>query len=166
MYLAVYDKDGEDRSMDDILHSVSINLTVDDIPLGVETTPLTYTGPMGYSSLVLSYTVVCAENWYGPDCSEWCQGIHCPCDLPVPCHDNCLGVICGDNAHCMDGVNTFTCVCDSSYTGVYCEAKIDNCEGVHCGEHGHCVDELNSFLCVCETGYSGQYCTEGTCIIE
>ena len=61
----------------------------------------------------------------------------------------------------MDGVNTFTCVCDSGYTGEYCEAAINNCEGVSCGEHGHCVDEMNSFVCVCAVGYTGRYCSEG-----
>ena len=82
--MAVYDKDGEDSSLDDLMYDVSINLTTNDIPLGVETAPLTYTGPMGYSSMVLSYTVVCAENWYGPDCNEWCQEITVPVTYLLP----------------------------------------------------------------------------------
>ena len=159
--MAVYDKDDEDRNLDDLLYDISINLTTNDIQLGIETAPLTYTGPMGYSTIVLSYTVVCAENWYGPGCNEWCQGDHCPRDLSIPCHDNCLGVICRDNTHCVDGVNTFTCVCDNGYTGKYCEAAINNCEGVSCGEHSHCIDEMNSFVCVCAVGYTGRYCSEG-----
>ena len=161
VYLAAYDKDGEDRNADDILYNININLTTDNIPLGMETAPVTYTGPMGYSSIVLSFHVVCAENWYGPDCNRWCQGDHCVCDLSVPCHNNCLGVICGDNSHCVDGVNAFTCVCDAGYTGKYCERNIDECEDVSCSGHGHCVDEVNSFVCECEVGFTGRYCSEG-----
>ena len=35
---------------------------------------------------------------------------------------------CGENQHCIDGTNTFTCICDDGYTGKHCEEEIDECK--------------------------------------
>ena len=66
--LIVFDRD-LNEPQNDLLNEVQVNLTVKDIQLGVETLPKTYTGPMGYSNITLSFYVTCAENWYGPYCN-------------------------------------------------------------------------------------------------
>ena len=46
------------------------------IPNLTSTEPLqeTYTGVMGVASLLLSITLACADNYYGPDCAMYCVG--------------------------------------------------------------------------------------------
>ena len=134
------------------------NLTINNIEIGVETAPLTYTGPVGRSSITTSFAIVCAEYWYGPYCNSWCAGENCQFDLPVPSHDNCVGVVCGENRHCVDGVNTFTCICDGGFTGRNCNININDCEGVNCSGNGRCIDGVDSFQCECDSGYSGVLC--------
>ena len=154
--LTVFDRDLNEYQ-NDLLNEVQVNLTVHNIQLGVETLPKTYTGPMGYSNITLSFYVTCAENWYGPYCNIFSQDF--ACDLPVPCHDNCVGVVCGENRHCVDGVDVYVCTCDSGFAGRKCEINIDDCEGVNCsGNRGRCIDGINSFQCECDSGYSGVLC--------
>ena len=113
---------------------------------------------MGYSNITLSFLVTCAEYWYGPDCNRWCQESTCMCDLPVPCHDNCLGVACGENRYCVDGVDVYVCTCDRGFTGRWCEINVDECEGVNCSGNGRCIDGVDSFYCDCAYGYYGPLC--------
>ena len=95
---------------------------------------------MGQSNITISFSVVCAEYWYGQYCNFWCsQDKNCECDLSVPCHNNCLGVVCGENRHCVDGVDIYVCTCDSGFTGKQCEIQMDECEGVSCSENGKCI---------------------------
>ena len=142
----------------DTLCEAQANLTTDSIEIGVETAPLTYKGPMGQASITMSFAIVCAEYWYGPYCGSWCPGEIYQCDLPVPCHNDCVGVVCGENRHCVDGVNTFTCICDSGFTGRYCDINIDDCEGIDCSGNGRCIDRVGSFQCECNSGYTGVLC--------
>ena len=153
--LTVYDRD-LNKPQNDLLSKVQVNLTVNNTQLGVETAPKTYTGPMGYSNITLSFYVTCAENWYGPYCNIFHQDY--TCDLPVPCHDNCVGVVCGGNRHCVDGPDVYVCTCDQGFTGRACEINNDECEGVNCSGNGRCIDGMGSFQCECDSGYSGELC--------
>ena len=154
--MTVYDRD--DNHRDDKLHEIEVDLRVGSTELGTETAPITYTSQMGFSNITLSFYVTCAENWYGPYCNIFCQRKDCLCDLPVPCHDNCMGVICGENRHCVDGVDVYVCTCDDGFTGRYCEINLNECEGVNCSGNGKCIDGVDSFYCDCDIGYSGTTC--------
>ena len=104
-----------------------------NISLGVETKPLTFSHTLPLrSSITLSFEVVCVENYYGRDCTQFCRE-NCTCEPGFTgefCHEinDCYGVDCGENRHCIDEVNTFTCICDDGYTGKHCEEEIDECK--------------------------------------
>ena len=169
IYLAALDSNSPD--IENLLTEAHVNLTTDDTQLGVETTPVVYTGQTGHTNITATFVVTCAEHWYGQTCNLWCQK-DCTCDLPVSCHDNCRGVVCGENRHCVDGVDVYVCTCDDGFTGRYCEINLNECEGVNCSGNGRCIDGIESFYCECDYPYSGTMCEKfdgdasltGTCI--
>ena len=65
---------------------------------------------------------------------------------------------CGVNRHCIDGLNTFTCVCDDGYTGEHCEVEINECErlNITCSEHGQCMKDASTYRCVCDPHFTGE----------
>ena len=60
------------------------------------------------------------------------------------CVENCSG-----NGVCDE--STFTCQCDSSWTGLYCQLRA--CPN-GCSRNGHCDNGRGQ--CVCDNGYTGQ----------
>ena len=157
----------QNRSNEAILLSVAqLNLSTDNVQLGVEITPPTFTGLTGHSNLTISVVVTCAERWFGQRCSDWCQGPNCVCNQPAPCHNNCVGVVCGENRHCVDGVDQYVCTCDRRFTGRACEINMDDCEGVDCNGHGRCIDGQGYFQCECDSGYSGGLCEIADTVTE
>ena len=116
------------------------------------------------ASMSLSFRVVCADNFYGPDCSHYCAS-DCTCDPGYTgefCHeiDDCLNVNCDGNGQCVDAKDDYTCVCKPGYTGSNCEIDINECESmdITCSNRGQCVDGINNFVCDCEVGYTGEIC--------
>ena len=160
-FLEVIDYDS-DKLVGRVVHNISDN----NITLGMETEPrnFSYRPPPVRSSIVLSFKVVCAENYYGPNCSRLCTE-NCACNPGFTgefCHeiDDCYGVNCGTNHQCIDGVSNYTCVCNPGYTGENCDVNIDDCQAVifNCSGRGLCIDDINAFTCVCDAGYTGKYC--------
>ena len=165
-YLEVRDDDSQEGdTRGDLVGRVFHNI-YSNISLGVETKPLHfYFGHTG-SSIVLSFKVVCAENYYGPDCSQFCTE-DCTCDPSFTgefCHeiDDCYGIDCGENGQCIDGANNFTCVCDDEHTGEHCEVQINECNhlNITCSEHGQCISEPSSYRCECDPSFTGENCSD------
>ena len=125
------------------------------IPVGSTTERTTYPGIFGFATIDMNFTLVCTENFYGPNCNT-CEpgftGEFCATSI-----DDCVGVECGLNQRCVDGHLNFSCVCQPGYTGPDCAVDIDECMSANCN-NGRCVDELASFSCICDPGYTGQDC--------
>ncbi|XP_013390182.2 sushi, von Willebrand factor type A, EGF and pentraxin domain-containing protein 1-like [Lingula anatina] len=73
--------------------------------------------------------------------------------------DECASQPCKNWATCKDGVNSYSCVCLSGYTGQTCATDIDECASQPCKNGATCYDGVNSYMCVCQPGYTGQTCT-------
>ena len=135
--------------------------------LGTESDPIHFRSPQpDRASLVISFRVACAGNYYGQDCSQFCNAENCTCEPGFTgefCHiniDDCLEVNCSRNSHCVDGVNHYACVCTPGYTGENCGVNIDECEtmNIDCSRKGRCLDGINTFTCNCDPGFTGEQC--------
>ena len=98
--------------------------------------------------ITLSFRVVCAENYYGPDCSQFCTD-NCACDPGFTgefCQTNIDEYNCG-NGVCVDGINSFICNCNTGYTGTLCNSDINECLSNPCGRNGQCMNQIGTFRC-------------------
>ena len=172
-----------------LIQRVAYDIPYGSLPVGVESDPIRFSinDETDRASVVFSFEIVCAENFYGVDCSQSCNKSDCSgngqcraivnsndfacvcdpgftgetCDVNI---DECetMNIDCNGNGQCLDGTNNFTCNCDAGFTGEQCEVNIDNCESIDnpCNWHGHCVDHINDISCICEPGYTGKTCEE------
>jgi hypothetical protein len=49
---------------------------------------------------------------------------------------------------CLDGVNSFTCVCNFGYTGALCDTLIDNCATNPCKNGGICLNKVGAYVSI------------------
>ena len=85
---------------------------------------------------------VCLPGFNGSDCSTNI--------------DDCVGIDCGINRQCIDGINNHSCECAPGFVGDDCITE--NCIGIDCG-NGICQNSNESFTCECNAGYTGQSCS-------
>ncbi len=89
----------------------------------------------------------------------------------------CTSGPCANGGTCVDGINSFTCLCRAGYSGAQCTTDINECASTPCQNGGTCVDAVNSFSCQCVAGWTGKLCqtninecasqpcrSQGTCI--
>lgn len=137
---------------------------------------------------VNSYTCTCPSGFSGihcenntPDCTErysaasWdkrLRSLCCPtalgwCVGPLAWSttsgdsrgcDVCVPSSCFNGGTCVDGINTFTCVCLPGFTGSYCEHNINECDSKPCLNGGTCQDSYGTYKCTCPQGYTGLNC--------
>ena len=85
------------------------------------------------------------------DCLPGFNGSDCSTNI-----DDCVGIDCGTNGQCIDGINNHSCECAPGFVGDDC--IVDNCIGIDCG-NGVCQNSNESFTCECNAGYTGQSCS-------
>lgn len=68
---------------------------------------------------------------------------------------------CFNGGSCVDGINTFTCLCPPGFTGSYCQHDINECDSKPCLNGGTCQDSYGTYKCTCPPGYTGLNCQVG-----
>lgn len=70
---------------------------------------------------------------------------------------------CFNGGTCVDGINTFTCLCLPGFTGNYCQHDINECDSKPCLNGGTCQDSYGAYKCTCPHGYTGLNCQVRGC---
>lgn len=65
---------------------------------------------------------------------------------------------CATGATCVDGINRFSCLCPTGFTGRFCTINLDDCSSRPCLNGGRCLDRARGFHCVCQPGFTGTTC--------
>lgn len=72
--------------------------------------------------------------------------------------DNCLLEPCKNGALCTDGLDGYSCLCLTGYTGTSCENNIDYCLDHVCANGATCLDDVAGYNCLCPDGFTGSLC--------
>lgn len=78
--------------------------------------------------------------------------LHCPQIIPfclsgAMCNiniDDCAINPCHNGGTCIDGINSFTCLCPEGYNDATCLSQVDECGSNPC-IHGRCQDLINGW---------------------
>uniref|UniRef100_A0A671QZ44 Neurogenic locus notch homolog protein 3-like n=1 Tax=Sinocyclocheilus anshuiensis TaxID=1608454 RepID=A0A671QZ44_9TELE len=75
--------------------------------------------------------------------------------------NECASSPCLNRGTCVDGVASFTCVCEPPYSGPTCAELLTPCTPNPCANHGSCVHtpDYLGYQCNCQPGWQGQLCT-------
>ena len=98
LYIEITDDATESSTVDEI---VAVLLLNHNLRVGVESSVSRLQAP--FVTMELTTRVLCAPAFTGA-----------MCDVNI---DDCVGEICSGNGHCVDGINSFTCVCNDGFTG-------------------------------------------------
>ncbi|VDN03270.1 unnamed protein product [Thelazia callipaeda] len=118
----------------------------------------------GGFGMTIAYRIICASDYYGPQCSKFCQPIsghvghyECNSNGTLTCSAGWEGANC-DTARCDNCVNGVcdrpgSCRCKTGWTGPSC----DQCKKYPGCKHGFCRQPNQ---CICEEGWGGHFCIE------
>jgi hypothetical protein len=76
------------------------------------------------------------------------------CDI-----DMCASSPCENGGTCIDGLNSYSCVCVSGFNDVNCTTNINDCIPYPCLNSGMCIDGIDSYVCDCPFTHYGVNCT-------
>lgn len=84
------------------------------------------------------------------------SGMNCETNV-----DDCLGNLCQNGATCVDGINSYTCLCPPTYMGHHCETDVDECslKPSVCANGATCTNLIGSYSCICVNGWTGPDCS-------
>uniref|UniRef100_A0A8C7NQD2 Notch receptor 2 n=1 Tax=Oncorhynchus mykiss TaxID=8022 RepID=A0A8C7NQD2_ONCMY len=81
------------------------------------------------------------------------SGVNCEFNM-----EECASSPCENHGTCVDGVNTYSCLCDPPYSGPRCTEDVDECRKNPCQNRARCINSQGSYVCKCRPGYSGLNC--------
>ena len=65
---------------------------------------------------------------------------------------------------CLDGIDSFTCICSKGWGGDTCGTVVDNCGSSPCQNDGACTNKFTNrpkglgYVCSCKKGFTGDEC--------
>ena len=65
---------------------------------------------------------------------------------------------CENEAKCIKGNYSYTCICKPGFKGQDCETDINECDPLPCQHGGNCTDLINDYNCSCVEGLKGKNC--------
>lgn len=79
--------------------------------------------------------------------------------------DDCAGEdTCQNGATCVDGIDTFSCICQKEFNGLRCEKSLqpeNPCTKNPCKNNAACLSEDGkSYVCNCAPGWTGGTCSD------
>ncbi|XP_053672065.1 protein serrate [Anopheles nili] len=81
--------------------------------------------------------------------------------VPVPGADRqTVPIPCSGRGKCELSPMGTGCVCQSGFTGPFCQHNVNECTSNPCVNNGICVDGEGDFSCECQPGWTGKTCTE------
>lgn len=72
--------------------------------------------------------------------------------------NECASSPCLNRGTCVDGVASFTCLCEPPYSGPTCAELLTPCTPNPCANHGSCVHtpDYLDYQCNCQPGWQGE----------
>uniref|UniRef100_A0A182N5S1 EGF-like domain-containing protein n=1 Tax=Anopheles dirus TaxID=7168 RepID=A0A182N5S1_9DIPT len=67
---------------------------------------------------------------------------------------------CSGRGKCETGPMGPNCVCQTGFTGPFCQHNVNECTSNPCANNGICIDGEGDFSCECQPGWTGKTCTE------
>uniref|UniRef100_A0A182SQX8 EGF-like domain-containing protein n=1 Tax=Anopheles maculatus TaxID=74869 RepID=A0A182SQX8_9DIPT len=71
--------------------------------------------------------------------------------VPIPCNGR---------GKCESGPMGASCVCQTGFTGPFCQHNVNECTSNPCANNGICIDGEGDFSCECQPGWTGKTCTD------
>jgi hypothetical protein len=68
---------------------------------------------------------------------------------------DCSSFPCQNMGFCLDGVETYTCVCPWGFEGINCEMDTNECAAEVCDPNAECENTVGAYLCTCKAGFFG-----------
>uniref|UniRef100_A0A182JX39 EGF-like domain-containing protein n=1 Tax=Anopheles christyi TaxID=43041 RepID=A0A182JX39_9DIPT len=71
-----------------------------------------------------------------------------------------VAIPCNGRGKCESGPMGTSCVCQSGFTGPFCQHNVNECTSNPCANNGICIDGEGDYSCECQPGWTGKMCTE------
>ncbi len=69
------------------------------------------------------------------------------------CCSSCL-----NGGRCVDGINSYSCLCAAGYRGSNCQHRVNPCDSLPCLNGATCSNQDGAYDCHCPFGFTGPRC--------